>query len=567
MIFYFLSYLGGFITILSPCILPVLPFVFARADRSFRQSGLPLLLGMAITFTVFSTLAVIGGGWVVAASQWGRWVALALLLFFGVSLIFPHFLEILLSPLARWGGRVSGTNEQASWPQSLLLGMATGLLWAPCAGPILGLILTAAAIKGGSQGAWSSASYLFAYALGAATSLALALAAGGKLLGTLKKYLRAERMVRVILGGLVILAVLAISLNWDRDLLTKVAKVQTDTWEQKLLQTFHSGATPEKTSPAVEADSLPVEGELPEISGATHWLNSPPLSRESLKGKVVLVDFWTYSCINCLRTLPYVKAWVEKYKDAGLVVIGVHTPEFAFEKDLENVSKAVHDLGVTYPVALDNDYKIWNAFQNNYWPAHYFIDRQGHIRHHHFGEGEYARSEQILQRLLADGAPLKETSLVEVHGQGAQARPELTELKSPETYIGDRRAENRVIDFQAGMPLQLNQWALVGDWKVDEEKAVLQKPHGKIFFRFHARDLHLVLGAPAGKEIRFRVRLDGHPLADNHGADTDSQGDGVVKEQRLYQLIRQQTTAPVQDHTFEIEFLDSGVQAFAFTFG
>jgi len=570
MVLYVLSYLGGLITILSPCILPVLPFVFTKADQPFRKSGLPLLLGMAITFTFFSTLAVIGGAWVTEANQWGRYFALALLLFFGLSLIFPHLLEKILSPLAGLGGKLSSTpTQQRSVSKSVVLGMATGLLWAPCAGPILGLILTGSAIEGGEHGVWKSASYLFAYALGAGTSLGLALVAGGKLFGTMKKYLKAEKVVRAILGGLVILGVLAISLHWDRSLLTQISKFQTESLEQKLLQTFHL-APENKPS---DAKVLAVEGVMPELSGAVTWFNSVPLTKESLKGKVVLIDFWTYSCINCLRTLPYVKAWSEKYKDSGLVVIGVHTPEFAFEKDLENVKKAVSELGVTYPVAVDNDYKIWNAFENKYWPAHYFIDRQGQIRHHHFGEGEYEESEKVIQELLAEGEPSNakqsmQQGFVQVQGQGALARPQLGELQSSETYVGHSRSENQVQNYHQGQTLKLNQWALLGDWKVDDESATLNKAPGKIIFRFHARDLHLVLGPKInGKEIRFKVTLDGKTLGDDHGADTDSQGFGTVKEHRLYQLIRQKEGSAIQDRTFEIEFLDSDVQAFAFTFG
>lgn len=568
MVLYFLSYFGGLITILSPCILPVLPFVFTKADQPFRKSGLPLLLGMAITFTAFSMLAVIGGAWVTEANQWGRYLALALLLFLGLSLIFPHLLEILLSPLAGLGGKLSSTpTQQRSISKSVVLGMATGLLWAPCAGPILGLILTGSAIQGGEHGVWTSASYLFAYALGAGTSLGLALVAGGKLFGTMKKYLKAERIVRVVLGCLVILGVLAISLHWDRSLLTQISKVQTESLEQKLLQTFH--VVPENKSS--DAMPLAVEGKMSELSGGVTWLNSQPLSKESLKGKVVLIDFWTYSCINCLRTLPYVKAWNEKYKDSGLVVIGVHTPEFAFEKNIENVKKAVTELGVTYPVLVDNDYNIWNAFQNRYWPAHYFIDRQGNIRHHHFCEGEYEESEKVIQELLAEGQSAKpmesESGFVKVQGQGTLASPELSQVKSPETYIGDSRAENRIENYKPGQTLRLNEWALVGNWQVDAESATLKKALGKIIFRFHARDLHLVLGSKANKKIHFKVTLDGKTLGENHGADTDAAGLGVVKEHKLYQLIRQKEGSDIQDHTFEIEFLDPDVQAFAFTFG
>jgi thiol-disulfide isomerase/thioredoxin len=313
------------------------------------------------------------------------------------------------------------------------------------------------------------------------------------------------------------------------------------------------------------------------LGGAVAWLNSPPLTRESLKGKVVLVDFWTYSCINCLRALPYVEAWSTKYKNDGLVVIGVHTPEFAFEKDRSNVEKAVHDLGVTYPVAVDSQYAIWRAFDNKYWPAHYFIDAKGRIRYHHFGEGEYDVSEKVIQQLLAEaGDKNYAKGTVDVAAKGVQAAPSFADVKSQETYVGYKRSENFISKdpivedkkktYVAPGRLSLNQWGLNGSWTVGEEMAVLQSAPGKIVFRFHARDLHLVLGpAKGGKVVRFKVKLDGAEPGDDRGADVSSEGSGTVYENRLYQLIRQK--GPVEDRTFEIEFLDPGVQAFAFTFG
>ena len=321
---------------------------------------------------------------------------------------------------------------------------------------------------------------------------------------------------------------------------------------------------------------LPVEGKLPSLAGATTWLNSPPLTVDQLKGKVVLVDFWTYSCINCLRSLPYIRAWAEKYKDQGLVVIGVHAPEFAFEKQVGNVKKAVADLTIGYPVAIDNDYSIWRAFKNQYWPAHYFIDAQGSIRHHHFGEGEYAQSEQVIQQLLAEaGRTGIGPGTVTVQADGAQAASSGKDVRSSETYIGTERAEHFVSPggfvadtrhaYRAGQP-RLNEWSLSGEWTVGGEHAVLNKPGGGITYRFHARDLHLVLGpAVGGKPVRFRLTIDGAAPGADHGADTDEAGAGTVTGQRLYQLVRQ--SGAVADHTVEITFQDPGVQAYAFTFG
>ncbi len=316
---------------------------------------------------------------------------------------------------------------------------------------------------------------------------------------------------------------------------------------------------------------------LPDLSGATTWINSPPLTAQSLRGKVVVVDFWTYSCINCLRSLPYVQAWYGKYKDSGLVVLGVHTPEFPFEKDEANVRKAVQELGIAYPVAMDNDYRIWRAFHNQFWPAHYFIDATGRIRYHHFGEGEYDQSEAWIRGLLEERnhQPPPE-SATKVAAAGAEAASDLQAVQSPETYIGYTRAENFASpggfneddakDYRAPARLELNAWALTGQWKDESQIATLLSPSGGIVYRFHARDLHLVLGPGSeGKPVRFRVTLDGKPPGADHGVDIDADGNGTVTESRLYQLIRQQGAA--RDRVFRIEFLTPGVQAFAFTFG
>jgi cytochrome c biogenesis protein CcdA/thiol-disulfide isomerase/thioredoxin len=601
MILFLLAYLGGALTIVSPCILPVLPFVFARADRSFARGGLPLLAGMAATFAVVATLAAIGGGWAVEANQYGRIAALALLALFGVTLLLPALSDRMTRPVVALGARLSRSAEQgateggSSILPSLLLGVATGLLWAPCAGPLLGLILTGAALRGASI---QTSLLLTAYAAGAATSLALALLAGGRIFAAMKRSLGIGEWVRRGLGAAILIAVAAIALGLDTGFLTRVSLANTASLEQGLLDKFHSEAdtqpqpsvimsggsammTPNpalmmRAKPTAQAEKLPIEGVMPSLSGAVAWLNSPPLTVEALKGKVVLVDFWTYSCINCLRAIPYVRAWAEKYKDQGLVMIGVHAPEFAFEKNIDNVKKAVSDLKIGYPVAIDNDYAIWRAFSNQYWPAHYFIDAEGRIRHHHFGEGDYEGSERAIRQLLGEaGKTNLSAGVVAVNASGAEAAADMKDVQSPETYIGYDRAENfvspggSVHDFShvyvAGMP-RLNEWGLVGKWTIGGEHAVLDQKDGRIVYRFHARDLHLVLGpGPVGKPVRFRVTIDGAPPGTSHGTDVDADGQGVVTGQRLYQLVRQ--SGVITDHTFEIRFLDPGVKAYAFTFG
>jgi cytochrome c biogenesis protein CcdA/thiol-disulfide isomerase/thioredoxin len=610
MVLFLLVYLGGVLTIVSPCILPVLPFVFARADRPFVRSGLPLLIGMAATFAAVATLAAVGGGWAVHANQYGRLASMALLAVFGVALLLPGLGDRMMSPLVGLGGRLSQSADQgaaAGGPTvmaSMLLGAATGLLWAPCAGPVLGLILTGAALEGANT---HTTLLLLAYAAGAATSLALALLIGGRVLAALKRSLGISEWIRRGLGVAVLAAVVVIALGLDTGFLTRVSLASTAPLEQRLLDTFHPArdatgppsvvmtggamnggamtggammsANPAmmmKANPAGHVDDLAVEGSMPSLSGAVEWLNSPPLTSAGLGGKVVLVDFWTYSCINCLRAIPYVRAWAEKYKDRGLIVIGVHAPEFAFEKNIGNVRKAVSDLKIRYPVAVDNNYAIWRAFNNQYWPAHYFIDAKGQIRHHHFGEGGYDASERVIQQLLTEaGTAAVSTDLVSVNAAGVEAAPDLAEVQSPETYVGYERAEHFVSPggadrdsrrvYATGVP-RLNEWGLEGDWTITAEQAELNRPDGRIVYRFHARDLHLVLGPAADwKPVRFRVMIDGAPPGTNRGTDVDADGQGVVTRQRLYQLVRQ--SGQITDHTFEIQFLDHGVHAYAFTFG
>lgn len=317
--------------------------------------------------------------------------------------------------------------------------------------------------------------------------------------------------------------------------------------------------------------------ELASLERATAWMNSPPLSVEELRGKVVLIDFWTYTCINWRRTLPYVRAWAEKYRDQGLVVIGVHAPEFSFEHSIANVRWATHDMRVSYPVAVDSSFGIWRAFGNNYWPALYFVDAQGRVRHHYFGEGAYEQSEMVIQRLLAEaGHGGLGDDLVSVEARGLEVAADWGSLKSPENYVGYERTENFMSPggvvrdepraYALPMRLRLNDWALAGNSTMTKEATVLNQPGGRIAYRFHARDLHLVMGPAApGTSVRFRVLIDGQSPGAAHGTDVDEHGGGVVTEQRLYQLIRQ--PKPVDDRLFEIEFLDPGAEAFAFTFG
>ena len=316
---------------------------------------------------------------------------------------------------------------------------------------------------------------------------------------------------------------------------------------------------------------------MPELNGAVGWLNSGPLTAKSLRGKVVLVNFWTYTCINSLRPMPYVKSWAAKYKDAGLVVIGVHTPEFSFEHERPNVEWATRAFNIGFPVAIDSDYNVWQAFHNEAWPAQYIVDGKGEIRYRHYGEGKYVEMERVIQKLLREnGAPNVTEDIVSVSGAGAEAAPS-DDQRTPETYVGYRQAENFASPekvardsrrtYTSPASLSLNQWGLVGLWNVGPEAAVLQAVPDKVVFHFHARDLNIIL-APAkdGKPVRFKLTLDGAAPGVNNGVDTGADGSGEIREPRMYQLIRQKSL-PVIDHTFEIEFLDPGAQVLDFTFG
>lgn len=566
------TYLGGVLTILSPCILPVLPFVFARAGRPFAVSTLPLLAGMAVTFAGVASLAALGGAWVVRTNEYGRDFALALFALLGLSLLFPSLADRLTRPLVALGNKLS-TAAQTQRHETIgaaLLGVAVGFLWAPCAGPILGLVLAGSALTGTSP---RTGFLLLAYAAGAATSLGLAVGVGGGLFKQMKRGLHLGEWVRRGAGAVVLLAVAGIASGAETGVLARLSSANTTALEQGVLRLFG----PKPTTSASMLASVAQADQMPPLTGATAWLNSPPLTPADLRGKVVLIDFWTYSCINCLRTLPYVTSWNAKYKDHGLVIIGVHSPEFAFERDTANVAAAVKRLGIAYPVAVDSNLAIWNAFANQYWPAEYLVNAQGEVVSSHFGEGDYAASEmEIQQQLRLAGNENVPGGVVTPGGNGAEAAADMADDNSPETYIGYARAANfaspqeiaqdQPATYTIPASLGLNQWALGGTWQDGAQAARLINAPGGIAFHFQARDLHLVLGpGKPGETIRFRVLIDGAAPGADHGADTDAQGYGVVDGERLYQLVRQ--SGAVRDRVFTIQFLDPDVDAYSFTFG
>ncbi|SNS82834.1 cytochrome c biogenesis protein DipZ [Pseudomonas segetis] len=394
-----IAFLGGILTVLSPCILPVVPFMFAGADRK-RSSILLSLAGMAFTFALISSLAVISSAWVIQASNSGRYIALVVMALFAVSLISSRVGEWLTRPFVRLGNRLDPATRQISGPlPSIMLGVATGLLWAPCAGPILGVILSSAMLQGANA---NTSLLLLAYGLGSAFSLGILIFAGRGLINRLKPSIPVTAWLRRGVGGVVLASAAAIATGTDDNLLAGTSSAGIGKVETSVLQNVPKIV--DYLVSKVRADGLSDQpkGAMPSLDGAVQWLNSPPLSKDQLKGKVVLVDFWTFDCINCRHTLPYVKDWAQKYSKDGLVVIGVHTPEYGFERIIDNVKAKVKEYGITYPVAIDNNYAIWRNFDNQYWPAHYLIDANGQVRYTHFGEGSYDTQEKMIQQLLKE---------------------------------------------------------------------------------------------------------------------------------------------------------------------
>ena len=396
---FIIAFLGGLLTVLSPCILPVVPFLFAGIDRT-RSSILLTLGGMVLTFALISSLAVVSSEWVIQANNAGRHVALVVMALFALSLISARISGWLASPFVLLGNRLDPQTRKMSGPLgSLMIGVATGLLWAPCAGPILGVILTGAMLQGANA---QTSLLLVAYGLGSALSLGTLIFAGRGLVNRLKASIPVTGWLRRVTGFAVLAAALMISTGADKTLLAGASSEGVSVLEKGVLQSVPKVVEYLVSKAKAEPTLDNAQGPMPSLSGAVEWLNSPALTSESLRGKVVLVDFWTYDCINCQHTLPYVKDWARKYEKDGLVVIGVHTPEYGFERIISNVRDEVKKLGITYPVAIDNNYAIWRNFDNQYWPAHYLIDAKGQVRFTHFGEGRYETQEKMIQQLLQE---------------------------------------------------------------------------------------------------------------------------------------------------------------------
>ncbi|MHB1286974.1 MAG: cytochrome c biogenesis protein DipZ [Leptospirales bacterium] len=575
-----LAVLAGVLTVLSPCILPILPALLSTSVSS-RHPHRPfwIVLGLGTSFALFGASFAVFKNVLGLSNEAFRNGALIVMFFFGISLLFPRVWEHI-------GSSISGFVQRAPWMSRLsdesgpvgtfLLGSALGLVWAPCAGPILGIILTLATIQPSFLHTFV---LMGGYALGASLPMLLIGYGGQKMAKKFFFFRSLGSIAPKIMGVMTIGVVVGLYFNLDTALLSRLPSTLflSNVLEKKLVDikptdSLAQAATPTNTASAPMPSSLPVLGKMPAFSGISQWLNSPPLTRHSLQGKVVLVDFWTYSCINCIRTLPYVERWYEKYKDQGLVVIGVHTPEFSFEKKVANIEGAVKQFGITYPVAIDSKYGTWNAYQNQYWPAHYLIDDRGRIREVNFGEGDYRKTEADIQSLLKEAGALKKN--VDIGANFSSV--DFSQIQSPETYLGYARAENfesservdpdTVRAYSFPSILHLNEWALRGKWKVKGEKILLNGRKGAIEFRFHAPKLNIVMKGP-GKGESARVYLDGKPLLPSlYGTDLSKSGIVNVQKAKLYNLV----TLPSNDtrsHLFEIRFTDPGVSVYTFTFG
>ena len=575
-----LAVLAGVLTVFSPCILPILPALLS-ASVSEKNSHRPfwIVLGLGISFALFGTIFAVFKNFLGISNGALRESALVILLFFGLSLLLPRLWDRIGTAISTfvqnspWMSRVSSGSGPTG---TILLGSALGLVWAPCAGPILGIILTLATVQGSFFG---TLSLMGAYAMGAALPMLLIGYGGQKVSKKLFKFRGIGSFAPKILGVVTLVCVVGLSFNLDTAILSRLPSTLflSNAVEQKLVAKLYAAPMPKKTvqSMAVTVpmvSPLPVLGPMPDFKGIVAWLNSPPLNKKDLRGKVVLVDFWTYSCINCIRTLPYVKRWYEKYKDKGLVIVGVHTPEFAFEKDPVNVKQALKKFGISYPVAVDSKYGTWNAYSNQYWPADYLIDSEGRIREEHFGEGDYQKTEREIQSLLYEAGTLKKSETI----GHPFAQVNFMDIQSPETYLGLSRGAGYVsperIDpevtqhFTYPLSLSLNDWALSGNWEFLADKVILKMPYGGIRFRFHAPKLNMVMKG-SEQAVKARVYLDGKPLPPAFfGADVAPDGMIEIQKPRLYNLVSFPTTMK-GDHTFEIRFANKGVSVYTFTFG
>jgi cytochrome c biogenesis protein CcdA/thiol-disulfide isomerase/thioredoxin len=570
-----LAVFAGLLTVFSPCILPLLPpLLSASIAGPLRHRPFWIVSGLTAGFAFFGIVFAFFGNFLGLSNNFLRQVALGVLFFFSLAMIWPSLWERTGSRISSIAQRITGNNrsvDEQGRLHALVIGASLGLIWAPCAGPILGIILTLATVQ---KSLGQTLLLMGLYSMGAAVPMLLIGYGGQRVFRQFQKFRTWGPLSHKLLALFTLATVVGLYFNLDTLLLSHLPGqfFIGNRIEKELVEKKEPLPMPGIALASDEAVSLPVLGTIPEFAQITAWINSPALSSSDLKGKVVLVDFWTYSCINCIRTLPYVTQWHEKYKDQGLMVIGVHTPEFSFEKEEANVKQAILRHGIRYPVAMDNDYGTWNAYHNHYWPAHYLIDAQGKIREVHFGEGNYEETERAIQTLLAEARLLRRP----VGLEAPKDLVDFSKIHSFETYLGYDRTDHfaspqglrpdAVLTYSVPPTLRLNHWALAGSWKITNEAAVLQAMQGGIRLRFEAPKLNLVMTG-GEKGSRAKVFLDGQPIPPNlRGSDVGSDGGLTVTDSKLYNLVSL-PQSDGGDHLFELIFERPGVKLFAFTFG
>lgn len=562
-----IGFLAGVATVLSPCILPILPIMLSGAVGG-RRRPYGILLGFVLSFAIFTVFAT----WLVKSIGLDldilRYIAAGILVFMGITLFFPKLQYKLNSLIKMPQSNTSGQQGDGFWG-GMATGATLGLVWAPCAGPILAAVITLAAT---SQAGILSFLIILSYALGTGMVMLIIILASRKALEKIKGLYQYLEKIHKAFGILIIVAGLGIATGYDRKVQSYLVEITPEGWTS-FLQSFEENdavleaidnLSNQEVSMEVDENDMTL---APELRGIEAWINSEPLTLEELKGKVVLIDFWTYSCINCIRTLPYLKDWHDKYQDDGLVIIGVHAPEFAFERDLDNVKKAALDHQLEYPIALDNEFSTWRAYENRYWPAKYFIDREGYLRHYHFGEGEYAESEQIIQKLLAEGGQMPDDKITISEDLKYDRR------QSPETYLGYRRMKYFVnndeqinlesINYTLANQLGNLEWSLGGAWTISDEDVRSDSDVSSLKINFNSKDVFLVIGTDSPQTIE--VSLNGQKLTgDNRGSNVDSNGRVSVEGHNLYNLVSSDTF--IEGGVLELK-VPKGVELFAFTFG